>query len=266
MLDRYNRNITYLRISITDRCNLRCSYCMPAEGVLFKPHEEIITFEEIVEVVKVAVGLGITKFRLTGGEPLVRSSVVDLVRMIKSIEGVLELTLTTNGILLPKFAIPLKEAGLDRVNISIDSMNSNRYREITRGGELKEVLAGVDAALEAGLTPIKINCVVNDTFPQSDADDVKRYAEEKGIKARFIKEMELSKGTFSKVEGGDGGDCSICNRIRLTADGYLRPCLFSNKGFSIREYEIKEAFALALHSKPKEGKKNSSRGFWQIGG
>lgn len=266
MLDRFNRNITYLRISITDRCNLRCSYCMPAEGVIFKHHNEIITFEEIVAVVKVAVTLGITKFRLTGGEPLVRSNVIDLVRMIKAIDGVLELTLTTNGILLPQFALPLKNAGLDRVNISIDSMNSDRYNEITRGGKLQDVLAGVDAALEAGLTPVKINCVVNNTFPQSDADDVKLYAEKRGIKARFIKEMELSKGVFSKVEGGDGGDCSICNRIRLTADGYLKPCLFSDNGFSIREYNIKEAFTLALNSKPKEGKKSSSRGFWQIGG
>ncbi len=266
MLDRFNRNISYLRISITDRCNLRCSYCMPADGVVFKPHAEIITFEEIVEVVKVAVSLGITKFRLTGGEPLVRKGVVDLVRMIKQVRGVAELALTTNAILLKELAQPLKEAGLDRVNISIDSMNSVRYSEITRGGNLIDVLAGIDSALLAGLTPIKVNCVINNTFPKSDANDVKEYAESRGLKVRYIHQMDLAEGTFSKVEGGDGGDCAICNRLRLTADGLVKPCLFSNKGYSIREHTIAEAFAMALHAKPKEGKKNSERGFWQIGG
>lgn len=266
MLDRYNRNITYLRISITDRCNLRCSYCMPAEGVVFKPHSEIITFEEIAEVVRVAVSLGITKFRLTGGEPLVRKNVIDLVQMIKQIPGVDELAITTNGILLSELAKPLKDAGLDRVNISIDSMNSDRYAEITRGGKLADVLAGIDSALAAGLTPIKINCVINDTFPKEDANDVKNYAENQGLKVRYIHQMDLSAGNFSKVEGGDGGDCAICNRLRLTSDGLIKPCLFSNKGYSIREYPINEAFSLALNAKPKAGTINSTKGFWQIGG
>lgn len=266
MLDRFNRNISYLRISITDRCNLRCSYCMPADGVVFKPHSEIITFEEIVDVVKVAVTLGITKFRLTGGEPLVRKDVVELVRMIKQVSGVDELALTTNGILLNQLAQPLKDAGLDRVNISIDSMNSDRYSEITRGGNLSDVLAGIDAAILVGLTPIKVNCVINNTFPKSDANDVKMYAEAKGLKVRYIHQMDLSAGTFSKVEGGDGGDCAICNRLRLTADGLIKPCLFSNKGYSIRQHSINEAFAMALNAKPKEGTINSTKGFWEIGG
>lgn len=266
MLDRFNRNITYLRISITDRCNLRCSYCMPADGVVFKPHHEIISFEEIVAVVKVAVELGITKFRLTGGEPLVRKDVVELIRMMKRVEGVSEISLTTNGILLQSMAKDLKEAGLDRVNISLDSLNKERFAEITRGGSLDEVLTGIDAALEAGLNPIKINCVINNTFPKKDANNVKEFAESKGLKVRYIHQMDLSAGTFSKVEGGDGGDCAICNRLRLTADGLIRPCLFSNKGYSIREHTIREAFELALNAKPKEGTKNSSKGFWQIGG
>jgi cyclic pyranopterin phosphate synthase len=187
LIDPFGRSIDYVRVSVTDRCDLRCSYCLPKDAHGFETPANWLSFDEISRLMAAFVDLGTRRIRLTGGEPLLRKNIEELIAQLaqlRTVDGEApDLTLTTNGILLPKFAIPLKEAGLDRVNISIDSMNSNRYREITRGGELKEVLAGVDAALEAGLTPIKINCVVNDTFPQSDADDVKRYAEEKGIKA-----------------------------------------------------------------------------------
>src|SRR6056297_366642 len=146
MLDRYNRNITYLRISVTDRCNLRCIYCMPEDGVRLLPKKEILSLEEIAEVVKVGAELGIKKVRLTGGEPLVRKGIVNLVQMLQRIEGIEEISMTTNGILLPKFAEPLKKAGLNRVNISLDSVSPNQYERITRGGNLKLVLEGIRAA------------------------------------------------------------------------------------------------------------------------
>jgi len=158
--DRFNRSINYLRISVTDRCNLRCRYCMPEEGVVGMNHRDMLTFEEITESVRVAVGMGIDKIRITGGEPLVRKDIVNLVAMISAVEGAKDLTMTTNGIFLEEFARPLKEAGLQRINISLDTMDADRYRKITRGGDLNRVLNGIKAAKEAGLTPVKINCVV----------------------------------------------------------------------------------------------------------
>ncbi|HFB61706.1 MAG TPA: radical SAM protein, partial [Bacteroidetes bacterium] len=160
MLDRYNRKINYLRISVTDRCNLRCTYCMPASGIKLIPHDEIISFEEIREIVRQGVRDGISKVRLTGGEPLVRKGIVELVHMIASIPGVKDLAMTTNGILLEQFARPLAEAGLTRVNISLDTLSEKRYAEITRGGDIHKVFRGIEAARAAGLSPIKINCVV----------------------------------------------------------------------------------------------------------
>jgi cyclic pyranopterin phosphate synthase len=164
MRDSFGREIAYLRISVTDKCNLRCVYCMPAEGVPFVPHSQILRHEEIAEIVAEAATLGITKVRLTGGEPLVRRGIVDLVRMIADTPGIDLVAMTTNGTLLPRFAVPLKEAGLQRLNISLDTLDPDRYRHITRGGSLDAALAGVAAAEEAGFTGTKINMVVlNDT-------------------------------------------------------------------------------------------------------
>ena len=266
MYDCFNRPITYLRISVTDRCNLRCKYCMPDEGIKHIEHSQIISFKEIVDFTSYAVSQGVTKVRITGGEPLVRKGIIDLVQMISSIEGITDFGLTTNGLLLEKYAKPLAEAGLHRVNVSLDSMNPQRYKEITRVGELSEVLKGIDAALEAGLTPIKLNCVIKDSINEPDAQSVAEYAKKKGIQIRYIPLMDLEKGEFGIVHGGDGGNCALCNRIRLTPTGDIKPCLFSDISYNIRTIGIKEAFHKALNNKPKSGIANHSNHFYNIGG
>lgn len=266
MLDRYNRHINYLRISVTDRCNLRCTYCMPEEGILLMQHKEILTFDEITEVVRNALKMGITKIRLTGGEPLVRKGIVNLVSMISAIEGITDLSMTTNGILLEELAGPLKAAGLNRVNISLDTLDPEKYRELTRGGDLAKVLKGIDAALSAGLTPVKINCVVFRSSDEEDARMVKEFCRGKGLHPRFIRQMNLQTGEFSIVEGGSGGNCASCNRLRLTANGMVKPCLFDDNEFSVREMGIEQALQAALNSKPEVGCMNHTGQFYNIGG
>ncbi len=266
MFDRYNRHITYLRISVTDRCNLRCTYCMPEGGIQLLKKKEILTLEEIAEVVKTGAELGIKKIRLTGGEPLVRQGIVDLVEMINRIDAIEEITMTTNGILLSKYAQQLKAAGLNRINISLDSVIPEKFRDITRGGNLNDVFEGIQAAKSAGLTPIKINVVRLANQDDQEIDLVKKFATEQGLQVRFITQMDLKSGEFSQVEGGEGGNCSICNRLRLTANGMIKPCLFSNKEYSIRDLGIREAFTQALNSKPKRGVMNSNNSFYNIGG
>lgn len=266
MFDSYKREINYLRISITDRCNLRCRYCMPDEGIKMLKHEDILNFDEIVDFVKVGVEMGIRKVRLTGGEPLVRRGVVDLVRMIANIAGINDLSMTTNGILLGTYAQSLRDAGLNRVNVSLDTLNADRYREITRGGNLSEALAGLQIAKEVGFDPIKLNCVINSSSNEPDAAAVKEYANNNGFQVRFIPRMELDKGTFGMVEGGDGGNCAICNRIRITASGMVLPCLFSEIGFSVRELGAREAILRTLNEKPECGTLNAKGDFYNIGG
>jgi len=266
MLDRFNRRINYLRISVTDRCNFRCTYCMPAEGVPLKKHEEILSFDEIADVVKVGAQLGLTKIRLTGGEPLVRKDIAVLVQMLAQIEGIEDIGLTTNGVFLPQLAKPLKEAGLSRVNISLDTMNPEKFREISRTGNLSDVLKGIDAALEAELQPVKINFVRIPGINENDEVDVRAFCKEKGLKLRFIRQMNLEKGEFYPVEGGAGGICDVCNRLRLTADGFLVPCLHSGLRFNIREMGIEEAFKRAVQYKPEEGTGTKSHEFSNIGG
>jgi GTP 3',8-cyclase len=266
MLDHYNRNINYLRISVTDRCNLRCRYCMPEEGIDLMKHEDILSFEEIVEVVKEGVRKGIKRVRLTGGEPLVRKGIISLVQMLNNLEGIEEVSMTTNGTLLAEFAIKLSAAGLKRVNISIDTLDPEKYRNLTRGGDVKDVLKGIEAAKEAGLSPIKLNCVVMDSSDEPDAKTVGLYAKENGLKVQFIHQMDLETGQFSKVEGGNGGNCNSCNRLRLTANGCIKPCLFNANGFNVRELGIAEAYQLAVDNKPRSGSKNKSGRFYNIGG
>ena len=265
MLDQYNRKIDYLRISVTDRCNLRCTYCMPASGIRFMPREKIISREKIREIVKEGVKGGIRKVRLTGGEPLVRNGIVDLVRMIAAIPGVEDLSMTTNGILLEKYAQPLAEAGLNRINISLDTLSAQRYAEITRGGDINKVMRGIAAARKAGLDPIKINCVVFQNKNEKDARDVARFCKENNLQVRFIHQMDLQTGVFSVVEGGNGGDCKNCNRLRLTADGKIRPCLFNDLAFPTGD-EIGKAFQQALQNKPKAGTRSLSGKFYGMGG
>ncbi len=266
MYDRFNRKINYLRISVTDRCNLRCVYCMPAEGVPLMPHNHILSFEEIVDFTKNAVADGVDKVRITGGEPLVRHDIVELVKKLAAIEGIKDLSMTTNGTLLPKYAKQLKDAGLMRVNISLDSMNPQRFREITRVGNLEDVLAGIAAAKEAKLFPIKINCVIKKSNLEPDAVSVAEFCAANQLEIRYIHEMDLESGSFSKVEGGDGGDCKNCNRLRLTANGDVMPCLFSEIAFNVRTLGTKQSIEQSLKNKPRSGTSNHSGRFNSIGG
>ena len=266
MLDQYNRHIHYLRISVTDRCNLRCRYCMPEHGVKLLDHTDILTFEEIIDVVKEAVKLGIDKIRITGGEPLVRHGIVDLVKMIASIQQVKDISLTTNGVLLEGMALPLKEAGLQRVNISLDTVDPVKYREVTRGGNIEKVFKGIDAAGKAGLKPVKINCVVFRSSDGADAAGVREFCRVNNLEVRFIRQMDRETGEFSIVEGGKGGNCGICNRLRLTANGMLKPCLFDENEFPVRELGARQALLRAINSKPLNGCVNRKGSFYSIGG
>lgn len=266
MLDQFNREVNYLRISVTDRCNLRCTYCMPAEGVEFTPHDQIISFEEILEVVKHGAKNGINKVRLTGGEPLVRKGIVDLVKMISEVDGITDLAMTTNGILLSKYANALAEAGLKRVNISLDTTDADEFKAITRGGNIEDVYSGIESAKEAGLSPIKINCVIKESKYEKNAQQVDKYCEEEGLQVRFIETMDLKGGSFSVVDGGEGGDCATCNRLRLNSTGDLRPCLFSNLSFDTKKEGVEGAYNLAMTNKPKNGITSETVEFYNIGG
>jgi GTP 3',8-cyclase len=266
MYDPFNRHINYLRISVTDRCNLRCRYCMPEAGVTALPHEDILSFEEIVEVVKAGAKMGINKIRLTGGEPLVRKNIAGLVSMIAGVRDIADLSMTTNGILLKEYAKSLRSAGLIRVNVSLDTMDPVRFRHLTRGGEIAKVLKGIRAAQLAGLNPVKINCVVFRSREEEDAMQVKKYAQQEGLQVRFIRQMDLETGEFSIVDGGQGGNCSICNRLRLTANGMVKPCLFNEQEFSVRLMGAGNALLSALNSKPLQGCYNRTGSFYGIGG
>jgi cyclic pyranopterin phosphate synthase len=239
---------------------------MPETGVAFLPHERILSYEEIAEIVRAAVRLGVWKVRLTGGEPLVRRDIAELVRMLASISGIRDLAMTTNGVLLDRFADGLAEAGLQRVNVSLDTLNPRRFLEITRGGDLRRVLAGIEAARKAGLDPIKLNCVIQEHASEEDARAVAQWGKERGYQVRFIRRMDLSEGNFSVVEGGSGGDCPRCNRLRLSADGFIRPCLFSDRKVYVREMGPERALIEAVRCKPVAGGPNRSQWMHSIGG
>jgi len=266
MLDPFNRPINYLRISVTDRCNFRCTYCMPAEGVPLKKHEDILSFDEITEIVKVGAQLGLKKIRLTGGEPLVRKDLPVLIKMIAEVDGIEDIGLTTNGVYLPLFATQLKEAGLNRVNISLDTLNPEKFKQITRVGNIDDVLNGIEAAIQAELLPVKINFVRIPGENEKDEKEVRKYCEEKNLQLRFIRQMNLKTGEFDPVEGGYGGICEICNRLRLTADGFIVPCLHSGLRYNVRELGIDEAFRRAVELKPEKGLGTESHEFSNIGG
>jgi len=328
-LDAYNRPISYLRISVTDRCNLRCIYCMPPAGVPWRPHDLVLRYEEIETIVRAAAELGISKVRLTGGEPLVRLGIVDLVRGIARVPGIDDLAMTTNGILLPRYAAALAEAGLQRVNISLDTLRPERFRRITRLGRLEDVLDGMEAAREAGLDPIKINTVVIRGMNDDEVVDLARRTMDAGWNVRFIELMPVGNGVL--VEGGwrervvtageirrriedvlgelepakmsvGGGParyyrlpraegtlgfitpisehfCYRCNRLRLTADGQLRPCLLSDYEIDLRTplragagaEEIKELLLQGIERKPMnhhldECQRPEGRAMSEIGG
>lgn len=281
MIDNYGRVIDYMRISVTELCNLRCRYCMPEDGIVKRAHDEMMTAEETIDAVKAAVSLGIKKIRITGGEPLVKRGIVKLCDAISAIEGVEELCITTNGTLLPKFGKELREAGVSRVNISLDTLDPDKYREITRVGELSEALTGIDAAFEAGFDNIKINNVLMGGFNDDEIEDFVKLTVDRPIEVRFIELMPIGGGmdfdrsgfiscqqVLSKVpeleplehsEGvavlyrlpGAKGRvglirpiscefCGDCNKIRLTSDGMLKPCLHSDAELCIKGLQLDE--------------------------
>jgi cyclic pyranopterin phosphate synthase len=206
------------------------------------------------------------KIRLTGGEPLVRRDAVELVRMISGVRGVRDLAMTTNGTLLAQHAAALRAAGLQRVNVSLDTLDPGRYARITRGGRLADVLAGIEAAERSGLYPIKLNCVVRRSSQDTDATAVAGFGRSRGYPVRFIRQMHLPEGRFAVVEGGRGGDCARCDRLRLSSNGLVRPCLFSEVGFSVRELGPEYAIRRAVEQKPRCGTVNRVMPMSAIGG
>lgn len=281
LVDSYGRKIGDLRISITDRCNFRCTYCLPVENVDWKPKGEILSYEEIQRLVRIFVGLGVTKLRVTGGEPLLRPDVTVLIREIREVSGIRDLALTTNGKLLGIFAAQLRDAGVNRLNISLDSLEPAKFRLLTRRDALPEVLKAIDTAKEAGFDPVKINAVVIRGVNDDEIVSFARFARESGHRVRFIEFMPLDSGhTWSReqvvpgkeiferinaefplakvpprdasetarryrFEDGSPGEigiiapvtdpfCGNCNRLRLTADGQLRTCLFSTQEHDLK--------------------------------
>ena len=334
MKDSHGRVIDYLRISLTDRCNFRCIYCMPEEGVCAMSHDEILRIEEIETIARVATRIGIKSVRLTGGEPLVRKGVVDLVHSLHEMPGIENISMTTNGVLLPKMADELKRAGLSRVNISLDTLDPEQFEFITRVGKIESTLAGIDAALEAGFNPVKINAVTvrslnqdflafaklsidrplhvrfieympvgtstgsdgtgwgkQDVVPSEELlGIINERAREEGLSelvpagnddkpigwgpARYF-EFPGAKGTVGFISPLSRHFCSECNRLRLTADGKLRPCLFSDREVDVRtalreggEEAVYNCFLEALNLKPDEhhDKVGTERGMSAIGG
>lgn len=221
MKDSHGRTIDYLRISLTDRCNLRCIYCMPAEGISQVPHDSMLSYDEILRFVRIAAEAGVRRVRLTGGEPLVRKGVVDLVRELHAIDGIRDISLTTNGILLPKYLPELVDAGLSRVNISMDTLDPAQYTEVTRGGKLDDVLAGIDAALKAGINPVKVNAVAVRSLNQ-DFYAFARMSVDRPLHMRFIEYMPV--GDSSGVCGHGWGEQDVisCEEIRESINSAAR--------------------------------------------
>ncbi len=302
--DTYERQIDYMRISVIDRCNLRCVYCMPAEGVRLIKHRDILTYEEIIRIVSVAAGLGVRKIRITGGEPLVRRNLPFLISSLNAVPGIEDISMTTNGVLLARHAESLAEAGLRRVNISLDSLRPNHFSEITRGGDIKTVLDGIHAAERLGLTPIKLNMVPVRGINDDEIEDFARltmtapyhvrfiefmpighremWSEERYVSTDEIKKRVSALGPLSPVKERRSGParyfrydgapgvvgfisplthhfCESCNRLRLTSDGKLRPCLFSETEIDLRsalrsgapDQEIERLLKLAVEIKPR---------------
>lgn len=268
MFDRFDRRIDYLRISVTDRCDLRCTYCMPEGGVPLKRRRDILSYEQIEAFSREAVGLGITKLRLTGGEPLIRRSIADLVADLAPIDGLEELTMTTNGTRLSELAGELKKAGLDRVNVSLDSLDHETYRRVTRGGDLDRVLGGIDTALQAGLTPVKINMVISESTTTDDVAGMRAFCRDKGLQLQTIIRFSLYDRSDLKIrfQAERPPDCARCNRLRLTADGFLKPCLFSEDEIRVDFSDIRSSILEAAAAKPESGSRCRNRTMRAIGG
>lgn len=293
MRDSFGRDITYLRLSVTDKCNCRCRYCMPAEGVRPMAHADLLSFEELTEVVRAAASLGVTKVRITGGEPLVRRGIVKLCHMVAGVDGVRELAMTTNGTLLAPLAAELHDAGVTHLNLSLDTLRADRYRAITRVGSLEDALAGLAAAREAGFSPLKLNCVLMGGVNDDELPELAGLARMEPIDVRFIELMPMGECALWPRERfvsadlvlkavpeleriGQGGVaelysapgwagrvgliravshrfCASCDRIRVTADGRLKPCLHSAAEIRLRGLhgpELVRVMAEAIAMKP----------------
>ena len=295
MIDQFGRDITYMRLSVTDKCNLRCRYCMPAEGVCLKEHKDMLTEDEMITAVEAAAALGVKKLRITGGEPLVKRNIVSICRRAAAVEGIEEVCLTTNGIFLPKLAEPLKAAGVKRINLSLDTLNPEKYAYITRIGTLDNFMDGLHAALDAGFEKVKINAVLIGGFNDDEIIPLAELTQKYPVDMRFIEMMPMyDSGDFKEASfvpytkvlealpdavpvESDGGVaklyrlpgalgnvglisplnahfCGTCNRIRLTADGKIKPCLHSNVEYSLKgmDYEgMKAELEKAIWNKPQ---------------
>jgi GTP 3',8-cyclase len=265
MFDKYERWISYLRISVTDRCNLRCGYCMPAEGLPARREEDYLSFEEIASVAAEAAKLGIRKVRLTGGEPLLRQGIDDLVRMLKTAKGLEQLTMTTNGQLLPVYARPLRAAGLDSLNISLDTLDPGRYSELTRGGDLSRTLEGLGTARAEGF-PINVNMVVLDDTRDEEIEGMRVFCSERGLALRLIRRFSLAETKNDSPAWDRPPRCGECNRIRLTADGCLKPCLHSDTEIKVDMSDIGRSLKEAILNKPERGAACRNRSMAEIGG
>ena len=317
MKDSYGRAITYLRLSVTDLCDLRCRYCMPEDGVCKKNHTDMLTEDEMIRAVEVAASLGVRKLRITGGEPLVKRNILSICRRAAAVPGIGEVCLTTNGRLLPQYALPLREAGVRRVNISLDSLNPEKYAYMTRTGELNHALAGLEAALGAGFDKVKINTVLIGGFNDDEIVPLAQLTQKYPVDVRFIELMPMyDSGDFDRsaflfntrvleelpdaaAVPQDGGVaklyrlpgalgniglispisahfCASCSRLRLTADGKLKPCLHSSEEFSIQgldREQMEEQFRRAILAKPERRvalsavqRSQAGRNMNQIGG
>ena len=294
MIDKLGRDITYLRISLTDKCNLRCRYCMPEEGVCKRQHHEMMNEDEVVTAVQVAASLGIHKIRLTGGEPLVKKNIVSICRRVAEVEGVREVCLTTNGLLLPQMAKELRKAGVKRLNLSLDTLDPEKYAYITRIGKLEQFRAGLEAALDAGFDKVKINAVLIGGFNDDEIEALAGLTMEYPVDMRFIELMPIqdhdefgesayvpysrvleklpqalpvekdggvaklyrlpgAKGNIGLISPISAHFCGECNRLRLTADGKLKPCLHSAEEYSIKGLDqngMMAVFQEAIWNKP----------------
>ena len=293
MKDTFGREITYLRLSVTDKCNLRCRYCMPEEGVCRKRHNEMLTEEEMVAAVEEAASLGVAKLRITGGEPLVKKNILSICRRCAAAPGIREVCLTTNGVLLPELAVPLREAGVRRVNLSLDTLDGAKYASMTRLGSLDDALRGLDAALSAGFDKVKVNAVLIGGFNDDEIPALAELTLRYPVDVRFIELMPMVEGGFGPeaylpcgavlkrlgrlVPAGGSGTaklyrlpgakgniglisplsdhfCGTCDRLRLTADGKLKPCLHSGAEYSIKGLDragMRSQFIRAVRAKPE---------------
>lgn len=267
--DCFGRTINYLRVSVTDKCNFRCVYCMPEAGTRLKNHNEILRLEQIAQIAAAGARLGITKVRITGGEPLVRRNLVQLVRWIAQIPKIEEVVMTTNGVLLDlKTALALKEAGLGRLNISLDTLNPDRFQRTTRCGRLQDTLNGIAAAKAAGLTPIKINMVIFKDTAQTEIDEMLSFCKQEDLTLQRILQFSLydRADLVDNIQAERPPKCMACNRLRLTADGYFKPCLFSDNEIKVDMKKIEACIVQAVRAKPKCGASCNCRTMSQIGG